>query len=146
MRAYFFGNMYLSSIQQGIQAQHCTVEMFLKYTVHSKSSSDFIGEHQRDMLYDWARGHKTTILLNGGDTEALYDIEELIHNDENPYPRTSFLESYIALNNTLTCVGIILPERVYIGAEKLRIGIRDMTLTEWELGLCLVMNNCRLAH
>ena len=43
MRAYFFGNMYLSSIQQGIQAAHCLGEMFLKYDadkVHRASASD----------------------------------------------------------------------------------------------------------
>ena len=31
MRAYYFGNMYLSSIQQGIQAAHATHELFNKY-------------------------------------------------------------------------------------------------------------------
>jgi hypothetical protein len=31
MRLYTFGNYYLSSIQQGIQAGHAAVELFNKY-------------------------------------------------------------------------------------------------------------------
>ena len=46
MRAYFWGNMYLSSIQQGIQAAHVVTEMFAKYV-----DNEFRAE--RD-LREWA--------------------------------------------------------------------------------------------
>jgi len=77
MRAYYWGNMYLSSIQQGIQALHCTSEMFLKYLPHTERAGP---------LYDWAKNHKTSILLNGGDQAALLDIWVHLNQDENMYP------------------------------------------------------------
>jgi len=67
MRAYFFGNMYLSSIQQGIQAAHVVTEMFTKYPIDHECI-------KFDDLNDWANNHKTMILLNGGYGENLYDL------------------------------------------------------------------------
>lgn len=112
MRAYFFGNMYLSSIQQGIQAAHVVADMFIKY----KSDDG----QQADMLIDWAENHKTMILLNGGYGETLRGLIEFFDNSENPYPWESFNEGKDSLDGALTDVGIILPEKIYDTAALIR--------------------------
>ena len=145
MRAYFFGNMYLSSIQQGIQAQHCTAEMFVKYQAGHP-------EKYHDQLYDWAQNHKTSVLLNGGDCAGLSEIFQVLDSPDNPYPWAVFLESNDALRNALTCVGIVIPKRVYVAAELTRKVRRKGwggylgEYTEWESKLIDVMNRCGLAR
>lgn len=116
MRAYFFGNMYLSSIQQGIQAAHCLGEMFVKYP--DLEDSNWAKDHTEDqekyeMLIDWAKNHKTMILLNGGYSENLRVLAQSFDQPYNLYPFATFSESKEALDGALTCVGIILPERIY---------------------------------
>jgi hypothetical protein len=124
MRAYFFGNYYLSSIQQGIQAQHCTTEMFVKY-----HSSESVGH---SILHEWAKNHKTTIVLNGGNSSDLGKILEFIrdgeYSNQHAYPFASFNEDAQSLNQALTCVGIILPDIIYSTAEDLRDKNNDVLL------------------
>jgi hypothetical protein len=105
MRAYFFGNMYLSSIQQGIQAAHVLGEMFIKYTQPD--------DMETEMLHEWAKNHKTMILLNGGYSESIRDLYEFLKSSENPYPFADFHEGQDALDGALTSVGIVLPEKIY---------------------------------
>lgn len=126
MRAYFWGNMYLSSIQQGIQAAHCVSDMFVRY------SNDQLSE-QYDYLLDWADEHKTMILLNGGFSENLSNLKEFFEDEKNPYPFMWFNEEEAALNGAMTCVGIILPEKIYKTAALVRA---DSSLLEdiWEEG------------
>ena len=131
MRAYFFGNMYMSSIQQGIQAQHTTSELFIKY------QSDGIYRGAERYLYEWASGHKTSILLNAGFSEEIARLVDFFNTADNPYPWAKFHEGEDALSpgfkvaevpgvaaaliaagidptvGALTCVGIILPEKIY---------------------------------
>lgn len=102
MRAYFFQNFYLQGIHAGIQSQHTTAEMFVKYG---------IGSDQHNMLFDWAINHKTTIVLNGGMQSDLLQIEDLL--EYSKFPWASFREEQNALNGALTNVGVILPEYVY---------------------------------
>lgn len=114
MRAYFFGNMYLSSIQQGIQAAHATHEMFTKYR------NQVVPEKA---LYDWAIDHKTMILLNGGYAETIQEL--VFFFDRQPgrgidYPFAPFYEEKASLNGALTTVGIILPEKIYQVAAAIR--------------------------
>lgn len=108
MRAYFFCNMYLSSIQQGIQSAHALHEMFVKYP---DTSND---------LWTWARGHKTMIVLNGGYSESIRDLLNFFDDPENDFPYASFSEGFDALDGALTCACIVLPERIYAMAEILR--------------------------
>ena len=133
MRAYFFGNMYLSSIQQGIQAHHTTSELFIKYREidlydYAESTGDNPPKQladraaQADTLYEWARNHKTSILLNGGYSATLRELVAIFGNRQNPYPWAFFNESDEALDGALTCVGIILPEKIYETAKALREG------------------------
>lgn len=145
MRLYFFGNMYLASIQQGIQSMHCVSEMFLKYLPHM--------EEDTNDLYLWAHNHKTTVLLNGGESEDLLVIRHLLSNKDNPYVWAGWNESEEALNASATCVGIVLPKRIYESALELRRPprYRDTSkiahdLTPWEQELIEIMNGCQLAR
>jgi hypothetical protein len=114
LRAYFFGNMYLSSIQQGIQAAHVVADIFTQYRPGDNQAAD--------MLYDWAENHKTMILLNGGYGSELHRLYETFSSPENPYPFAAFRESAEALDGAMTSVGIVLPEYVWIGAKQIREG------------------------
>lgn len=157
-RAYFFGNMYLSSIQQGIQAAHVVAELFGEYQVDN---------NDREQLYDWANRYKTMILLNGGYGSSLHDLVDFFDNVDNPYPFSFFKESEAALDNAITSVGIILPEKIYEGARKIRslplyekqifkkdnelsIKLSDgsefnITYTNWEVDMMERLNCFRLA-
>lgn len=120
MRAYFFGNMYLSSIQQGIQALHVVSEMF------SFENDPF----KRKLLTDWGKEHKTVVLLNGGYARELYDIKNLLNTINNPFPWAVFHEEEAALDGAITSVGIILPPKIYIGAKMIRE--KEIELSEIE--------------
>lgn len=108
-RGYFFALMQLSPIQAGIQAAHCVSEMTLEYNY---------------IFDEWAQSHKTIILLNGGnhqDLNQLYDELKIITKTliykiggaNNHLPVVKFTEDEQSLNNATTCVGIIIPNRVY---------------------------------
>lgn len=112
MRGYFFGHFMLSSIQQGIQAQHCNAEMFVNYRHESP-------EH--DVLFEWALAHKTSILLNGGNCQDLLnlvlELQPIAH--ELQLPCTTFSEDN-SLAGAMTCVSIVVPERIYNAASHIR--------------------------
>lgn len=112
MRAYFFGNMYLSSIQQGIQALHCTSEMFVKYQLS--------GSAQAYQLFQWAEEHKTVVLLNAGYSSTIRDIQAFMMDNDNHYPWAVFHEGDDALDGALTGLGIILPAKIYEAARLVR--------------------------
>ena len=139
MRAYFFGNMYLSSIQQGIQAAHVVADMFIKYPMETV-------EEEEGILYDWASVHKTMILLNGGYSENLHDLVGFFDHDNNPYPTAFFNESIAALDGAITSVGIILPEKIYKAAAKIRSGLNVRQKTTWKKYNEIVMNNRRVEY
>lgn len=110
MRAYFFGNMYLSSIQQGIQAAHVVGDIFVKCQ----------GTVQMLNALEWAENHKTMILLNAGYADEILSLEQLFSSKDNPYPYAMFREEEASLNNAPTSIGIILPERIYNTAAAIR--------------------------
>lgn len=113
MRFYGFGNYYLSSLQQGLQAGHTAVELFVKYHIAES-------EEKHDMLFDWGENHKTMVLLNGGNSAGLQDLFSFFDTPENPYPFCKFHEDEQSLNGALTYVGIVLPEKIYENAALLR--------------------------
>lgn len=104
MRCYHLSNMYLSSIQAGIQSSHCQMELFVKYQEVSR---------QKNQLYDWAVDHKTMIVLNGGYLSTMQEALEFLNNSANPYPWTFFNESEEAMGGMLTNIAIVLPEKIY---------------------------------
>jgi len=130
LRAYFFGNMYISSIQQGIQAGHAIADMAVKYRL-----DEDILQEQSEMFIDWAKNHKVMILLNAGYAEVLEDFGSFFEgiNDNgddprmaefydgySPYPFTLFHESDEALNGAPTSFCVILPDKIYDGQNIMR--------------------------
>lgn len=107
MRLYTFCNYYLSSIQQGIQSAHVIGEMF--------AGGVNMNEAALTTLYDWAKNHKTMVVLNGGNSANLAELwYKLSDLSEALYlPFNGFREDAQSLNNALTCVGIIIPEKIY---------------------------------
>jgi hypothetical protein len=103
----------MSPIQQGIQFGHAVVEYALK--------------HSQDPEYqEWAKNHKTFIILNGGTTNNGQEPHALVQRDE-PYTGTMQIhdlelgsnEIKLArffepdLNDTLTAVVFLVDERVF---------------------------------
>lgn len=113
-RAYFFVNMYLSSLQCGLQAGHAIAEMFTLYHNVKKLNEDW-AITAANTLYNWAEYHKTIIILNGGNHE---DLGQLYSNigyiaASLKLPYINFHEDENSLNGAATCVGIILPNSIY---------------------------------
>ena len=118
LRCYTFGNMYMSSIQQGIQAAHAIGEMFVKYNPLQVKTLSTNTEDTRysgcvNILYDWATHHKTMICLNAGNNNSLCSLLQLMQRADNPYAWAVFYESQEAMQGMLTNIAIILPESVY---------------------------------
>lgn len=155
MRAYFFGNMYLSSIQQGIQAAHVTAEMFTKYKMYGAEAR--VPTQQLAILEHWASDHKTMVLLNAGYGEEIHSLVTLFNTTENPLPWAHFNEGKDALDGALTCVGIILPEEFYEGSKEYKAHGPSAFLgseltpnfnklqTQWERDFAIRLNNYGLA-
>jgi hypothetical protein len=143
LRAYFFQNMYLQGIHAGIQSQHCTAEMFCKYSIGND-----LDQPMARTLYAWATFHKTTIVLNGGDASNLKRIATLLDSHPHNYPWTYFEESEEALGGCITNVGIILPEKIFnhfsSDGEIVECPYSNTTLTEFEINLAMEVSQCRL--
>ena len=116
MRIYHFGNFYMSSIQQGIQAAHCQMEMFLKYNAIGANKDS------KKMLYEWARYHKTMICLNAGANKEMHEIRAILEDTENPYPWSYFKEEEEAMAGMLTNLAVILPEKIYGQRDRAKNG------------------------
>jgi len=95
----------MSSIQHGIQPAHTIAEMMVKYMYNSPI--------QNKIFYDWAKDHKTMIVLDGGYSSSLQELVTKFENVDNNWPWVQFYESKEALDNALTCVSIIIPDYLY---------------------------------
>lgn len=118
LRLYSFGNMYLGGIQAGIQCQHTTAELFLKYPRPDEWDFPECTPIQVKLLREWGQDHKTTVLLNGGIAEGLEELKAFLSGNsytkgENRLPWAYFNESQEALGGCITNIVIIVPERVY---------------------------------
>lgn len=112
MRAYFWGNFYLSSIQQGIQALHTLGNMFVKYDA----------DDELEMVIDWADKHKTVVVMNGGDSADLKEIAEIVGGQER-YPWATFAEE--GISDALTCVGIVVDDKMVEFINEVRSARRE---------------------
>lgn len=156
LRMFTFGHFMLSSIQQGIQAAHAITEMFVNYP---EDSDDPVA----GPLYKWAEDHKTLVCKNGGDTEALDEIHDLFTDEDNNYPWHWFSESSKALNSSITCVAIVLPERIfaegkdivfsrhaeykyYEGEHHYWLDNEHYVYNDFEYNLIRLLRNCRHAQ
>jgi hypothetical protein len=130
MRFYAVGNMYLSSIQQGIQAAHCVAEMSRLWMSNK-------------MVSDWIVTHKTLICLNGGNNQSLNEFYEFVQYQKQ-FPVAKFHEDEQSMAGMLTCVGIIVPETIY------GIDLEDANtwgnLTPWEIELATRLKRMPLAR
>ena len=98
MRLYTFVNYYLSSLQQGLQTAHVVSELFVHYPNDA-------------LLNDWAQNHKTIVILNGGNSQSIWEIcmRLATHN----LPRGIFEEDAQSLNCAVTACGVIVPAHIY---------------------------------
>lgn len=139
-RGYFFGNMYLSSLQQGLQAAHVIQKMSTRYSMlHSDIASK--------IFFDWCNDDRTIILLNGGAQRDLQDLASklnLLTRHGTVYPVNYFEEEESALNGAVTSVGIVLPERIYgFDIEDHAI---DEALEGYDLDIYNIIKSYKLAH
>jgi len=144
MRCYHFSNMYLSSIQVGIQSAHAQMELFVKYNP-SKAKADGMAV---DLLYEWAERHKTMICLNAGFNSEMLKIAAFLKSEDNPYPWSTFCESEEAMGGLLTNIAIVLPERIYsVSDYQLAQGyvLADGDFTDYEVELIRMKNQYGMA-
>jgi len=141
-RGYFFGNMYLSSLQQGLQAAHVIQKMSVQYMMYSNIASK--------IFYEWSKNDKTIILLNGGSQRDLQDLARklnLLTRNGTVYPVKCFEEEESALNNATTSVGIVIPERIYsydsIGSI---FDGNPPPLEKKDMEIHHIIKSCALAH
>ena len=117
MRGYFLTNMYLSPIQCGIQAAHCMHDMFVTYNRNQNMGYSFATE----LLWTWAKDHKTMIVLNGGTSDDLREVFDFMMKNEDihqDYPFEQFREP--GIDGGLTCVGVVLNQRMIEGMKHVR--------------------------
>lgn len=148
-RFYGFGNYYLSSLQQGLQAAHAVGNLCVGFKTNTP---------QHAIAYEWALNHKTMVLLNGGNSDSLANIHiklQYFAEKGMTLPFTDFHEDEASLNGALTYVGIIIPSVIYESAQQLRNSVDkvvfiDILKTEgfkdWEIELMQLMNQFSLAQ
>ena len=132
MRAYFFGNFMLSSIQQGIQAAHAATEMSVRYLDKLDDQDDYATE----LFRDWAHVHKTMVLCNGGEQLRLEAFEEFLKRMYLPHmggydkalPWATFREDH-SLGGCIGSIGIVVPYYVVKLSEELRNSTLKLTVT-----------------
>jgi hypothetical protein len=130
MRFYGFGNYYLSSLQQSLQAAHVISDISIQSydSSRQREPGDDNVQDARDFAnfeqyYEWARDHKTIVLLNGGNSKDLQELFDFIKAGDHEYPFAKFHEDEQSLGGALTSVGIILPAEIYdTAADDRRLG------------------------
>lgn len=148
MRFYGFGNYYLSSLQQGLQAGHAISRL---YTRTKPGTEGF------DILHEWGNNHDTMVLLNGGNAlnlQELYDFFNELKEQGMPLPFQKFHEDDQSLGGALTYVGIIVPPKYYDAAatsrrmhpEEASAFFVENDFKAWEINLVNRMNMYSLAH
>lgn len=121
-RAYFWGNFYLSSIQQGIQALHTLGNMFVNFPFDETATSDDAHLIRHNILMDWAANHKTVVIMNGGDSNDLAAIREIVFAQER-FPCAYFDEE--GISDALTCIGIVVDDTIVRHVDEVRSARRE---------------------
>lgn len=116
MRCYHLNNFYMGGIHAGIQSAHAQHELMLKYVDPQSPvvKSPFWGAQVAGYL-DWARNHKTIVVLNAGMQSNLEDWRLFLLNGavSHGYAWAPFYEAEDALNGAFTNIALVLPERIY---------------------------------
>lgn len=113
MRFYGIGNMYLSSIQQGIQAAHVIANISANI-LHSDANKNTL------IFKEWAANFKTIVLLNGGGCRDIETVYSQIFA-RTGLPSAAFFEDE-TLNYSCTAAGIIVPTAIVRMIELIRTG------------------------
>jgi hypothetical protein len=95
-RLYCFVNTFLSPIQKGLQSAHVISELLHIYW-------------DGDPVRQWVVKDKTIIILDGGSSQRLLDIEQIVK--KTPIFYSMFREPM--LNDSVTAIGMILPDRIW---------------------------------
>lgn len=154
MRLYSITNMYTNGIHAGIQTAHLVHEMRMVtqgLAERNVLGKVFVEESAREQLavYDeWAKNHKTIIVLNGGyhsNIEFVYEKLKRIGFELN-LPNAIFHEADDALNGAATATGIIVPERIYMRFGKVLTEEDFEVYSEEEIELINLLSPFRLAN
>jgi hypothetical protein len=117
----------LSSIQQGIQSGHASMELVNKYMVSEGWQNGYA-----EQVAEWVQHHKTIICLNGGAYADVCEWLEFFERGEadghHTLPFTGFSEE-AAQGGNLTSVAVILPQRIFETRDLLRRAKRDESIT-----------------
>lgn len=115
MRLYSFVNYYLSPLQHGLQTAHCVSDMAAMVASISADNPASRNFAIREAYDAWARSHKTIIICNGGNQAMLEDLflRLVEFSVQFSLPLVKFYEDEQSLNNALTSVAIIVPEKFY---------------------------------
>jgi hypothetical protein len=148
MRRYFFQNFYVAGIRNGIQAGHAAEIQWAelaKLALAGQLSDK--GRAKLEMMIDFALNHGTWILLTGGDHSTLQELFDFLDQNPHSYPVERFLEP--GLNNTITSLTIVIPERLYddvandIGRAYLKAGATSDST--FQGGWCLPLDLAKQA-
>lgn len=163
MRYYGFGNYYLSSLQQSLQAHHVGMEMINDYIFNVSMFEQDDISMQVAAIKEWSVNHKTIVLLNGGNSKDLAELHDFFKagakTQQNNFPHAKFHEDEQSLCGALTSVGIILPAYIYDTAAEdranggmyyprgstIRRPGRPSGINEWEEELIVRLNRYGLA-
>jgi hypothetical protein len=104
-RLYSFVHAHITSLQKGLQTAHVVGELF---------SSSTKGK-AKQILNKWAKTDKTIIILSGGNTLELEDLAVTVaeFGNELNLPHAYFKEDKATLNESITAVGIVIPDYIY---------------------------------
>lgn len=103
-RLYSLTNMYLSSLQKGLQTAHLISDLALSAQMDSEVDRVFSA---------WASEDRTIIILNGGNSLSLERWEQFLREYCQRWPWAAFREDQQSLNGAITAVGVIVPGSVY---------------------------------
>ena len=85
--------------------------------------------------------HKTIIVLNGGNSAGVQNVySKIARLVETKYPIAKFHEDEQSLNGAFTCVGVIVPAKIYD-----HYPLKNWKLSKAENELSNVLSNYRLA-
>lgn len=126
-RLYSLTNMYLSSLQKGLQTAHLVADLSLDSHMDSQVNKIFT---------EWAVRDRTIIILNGGNSLNLERWEQFLKDFNRRWPWVAFREDQQSLNGAITTVGLIIPDSVYLNQSD---DSTDMLIYERLI-------QCQLAH
>ena len=115
MRAYFFNNQYLAGIHNGIQAGHAICDMWSGFFERFLKAGSWTLPVPFEALRNICRDHKTWIILNAGDHDALNEFYDFLHG-QNDLPFCRFKEP--GLNYATTSVAVVLSDRMFDDVAK----------------------------